>query len=340
MDEEQIRFVVQTASRAPSVHNTQPWRFVATPNGLDVYGDESRWLQQIDPAQRQLHLSCGVAGEFARLAVRSLGRGCVVRNGPLPEESSVLLRLTVGEPQPQTATERRMLEAVGVRHTVRSPYDREPVSVGAFVALQRAATDYGCWLRRIENPGERGVLTVLLDRAEQLEMADPAYRAELARWRSPQVTPTEGIAQSASAGWEDDSLVSDLPLRDFSGVGSAPPDQSGPPPDVTHDTVVVLGTNTDTPQEWLRAGRALAAMLLTLTDDGLVAQPLGPVMDVGSTRDALRRELHVLGFPQLALRVGHGQSVPTSSRRPVEEVLVSHGVRSGHDEPAAGAAAG
>lgn len=340
MDTEQIRFVVRTASQAPSVHNTQPWRFVATPNGLDVYGDEGRWLRQIDPYQRQLHLSCGVAGEFARLAIRSLGRGCVVRTGPLPEEPAVLLRLTVGEQQPQTATERRLLEAVGVRHTVRVPYDREPVSVGSFVALQQAATDHGCWLRRVENPGERGALTMLLDRAEQREMGDPAYRAELARWRSPQARPSEGFTASASGGWEDDSVVSDLPLRDFSGVGSAPRDSSGPPPEVTHDTVVVLGTNTDTPQEWLRAGRALAVLLLTLTDDGLVAQPLGPVTDVGSTRDALRRELHVLGFPQLALRVGHGRAMPTTSRRPIEDVLVCHGVRSGHDEPAAGATDG
>ena len=36
---DQVAFLVATAGRAPSVHNTQPWRFRVRQAGLDVYAD-------------------------------------------------------------------------------------------------------------------------------------------------------------------------------------------------------------------------------------------------------------------------------------------------------------
>ena len=53
------RLTVQTATRAPSVHNSQPWRFTHDPDGLDLYADDPRRLAVLDPTGRQVHLSCG-----------------------------------------------------------------------------------------------------------------------------------------------------------------------------------------------------------------------------------------------------------------------------------------
>src|ERR1700722_15747450 len=46
----QVAFLVETAGRAPSVHNTQPWQFRVRHNGLDLYADRDRRLRAIDPA--------------------------------------------------------------------------------------------------------------------------------------------------------------------------------------------------------------------------------------------------------------------------------------------------
>jgi nitroreductase len=37
-----LRRAVVRATRAPSVHNTQPWRFVLTPDALEVWADWTR----------------------------------------------------------------------------------------------------------------------------------------------------------------------------------------------------------------------------------------------------------------------------------------------------------
>ncbi len=57
------------ATLAPSIHNTQPWRFEVHDGRLDVYADRSRGLPIIDPSGRQLAISCGAAIFAARLAL-------------------------------------------------------------------------------------------------------------------------------------------------------------------------------------------------------------------------------------------------------------------------------
>ncbi len=46
---------------APSVHNSQPWRWTYSARGLDLSTDSSRVLGVIDPTERQMVLSCGAA---------------------------------------------------------------------------------------------------------------------------------------------------------------------------------------------------------------------------------------------------------------------------------------
>src|SRR5687767_12047297 len=45
--------IVATAARAPSVHNTQPWRFRLSGNELEVYAIPSRRLDRVDPQGRR-----------------------------------------------------------------------------------------------------------------------------------------------------------------------------------------------------------------------------------------------------------------------------------------------
>src|SRR3954462_437815 len=122
-DIDTLRTVTQFAGLAPSVHNTQPWRFVAAGgHTLEVRADAARMLSYLDPTSRQLHISCGLAVEFARLAIRSLGHDAVVRLRP-GEDPKRRATTPIGRPLPPTETERRWAEAVPRRYTDRGPYD-------------------------------------------------------------------------------------------------------------------------------------------------------------------------------------------------------------------------
>ena len=65
------RQIVEAAMHAPSVLNTQPWRFSSYQDGLDLWADEARRLPVLDPEGRQLRLSCGGALLHARVVARA-----------------------------------------------------------------------------------------------------------------------------------------------------------------------------------------------------------------------------------------------------------------------------
>ena len=326
MDIEQLRTVTQFAALAPSVHNTQPWQFVANGHSIEVRADVERMLTVLDPTGRQLHVSCGIAVEFARLAVRALGYDCVVRLLPQPDgDPTVLATLTVGHPLATSPSERALIDAIPRRYTDRGPYDATPVPASVLARIRDAAAERGCWLRVLDRAGDRTTAAMLLTEAEEIEAADPAYRDELAAWRRTG-TAVDGVPVRATGGWTPDR-VSDVPLRDFAGGGrhQSPVDTTSPPA-VERDTLVLLGSDDDSPVGWLRTGRSLALVLLLLTDAGLTSQPLGPVIDVPATRSRLQRGLGLLGHPQMLLRIGYGHGVPATGRREVDDLLTTAGV--------------
>jgi hypothetical protein len=325
MNAEELKFVTTFASLAPSVHNTQPWQFVEAGHSLEVRADPSRQLTFLDESARQLHLSCGAAVEFARLAIRALGYSCIVRLAPRADDRLLLATLTLGSRAAVKPEERRLLEAAARRYTDRGPYDERPVPRTVIARMSDAAGEVGCWVRVLDRPGDRLTAAILVQKGEEIEAEDPRYQAELAQWIRDGAAD-DGIPEGALGSWPADR-VPDVPLRDFSGnARHSRPGRAASRPDVERDTLVLLGSESDDRISWLRTGRALAAILLTSTDAGLVSQPLGQVTDIPATRAQLQRGLGLLGHPQLLLRMGYGHGRPSTGRRPVDETLIAGAV--------------
>ena len=60
-DQETFAAAVGDVVRAPSIHNSQPWRFCRTEDGVDVLVDPRRVLPVSDPEGRAARVSCGAA---------------------------------------------------------------------------------------------------------------------------------------------------------------------------------------------------------------------------------------------------------------------------------------
>ena len=88
----QVDYLIATAARAPSVHNTQPWRFRAGHDVIELYADQRRKLR-VDPVGREMLISCGAALFGLRLAVRSLGYLPVVELLPDPARLRLLAQV-------------------------------------------------------------------------------------------------------------------------------------------------------------------------------------------------------------------------------------------------------
>lgn len=318
---------VRRAVLAPSSHNTQPWRFrlrLVPSSGrgpvLELHADRTRALRVVDPDDRALVVSCGAALAFARATLRAAGRDAEVARFPDDGEPDLLATLRAGAPIAPDADDLARDAAVARRHTNRRPFAARAVPDAVLDRLRATVAAEGAWLRVVTAPAEKDAVAELVAAGDRRQAADPAFRRELAAWMHPDRAHTRDGMPTSAFGVPD-VLARPFPwmIRTFDwGDGQAARDRQlarGSP------ALLVLGTRTDAPAEWLRAGEALGTMLLDATAAGLATSYLNQAIEVPALRPVLARALGVAGAPQLVLRLGYGPEVPPTPRRAIADVL-------------------
>jgi nitroreductase len=312
-----------TAGYAPSILNTQPWRWRVLPDRLELYADRGRQLAATDPDGRLLTLSCGAALCHARLALAAEGYGCDVRRLPDAARSDLLAELVVTAHTRADAAAMRMVQAMQVRHTDRRPVSDEPVPPAALDAIAHAVV--GLARLHVLTPEQVFDLAAAAGHAAAVEEEDPQTRAELAYWTSRAGPEGTGLPPDVIPA---DQPRTTVPTRDFGAPGTLP---IGP----GHDRAATYGVlygDDDEPESWLRAGEALSAAWLTAIDHGVSLVPLSAAIEVTLTREALRIVLAGLGQPYIALRLGLADPAhagpPHTPRMPAVQVVDTSAVRS------------
>lgn len=315
-------------TRAPSIHNTQPWQFRIGPGWLQVLADYSRALPVIDPVGRELVLSVGAALMGARLSLAAAGLQTEVKLGPdeaSQPELMATLRVTGTVAIDEAA---RRLDAVAHRRSSnRRQFHPGRLPDDLIEGLSRAAEAEGCWLHLVCDTHERDAITTLAQHAERTQEADPEYRSELQAWTGNEPGRVDGVPASAIRRRSPRSPCrspGEVPVRDFDSTGSG----QLPPPVHAHDydTLFLLGTTHERrPHDWLAAGQALYRILLELTAAGAVAGIASQLVEVPGTREAARRRLGLPGPVQIMLRAGYALPTPPTPRRPLHEVVVAAG---------------
>lgn len=313
-----LRKAAVRASRAPSIHNTQPWRFVLGHDWLDIYTDPSRRLHVLDPYGRQLTLSCGCALFNARVALAAAGFGVTVARFPEPAQPQLAARIGVNRSVPVAVDLAAFDPVIETRQTNRRAFTDEDVPGDIVKLLVDAARNEDAELDSVAGLEDRLALAQLSQLADRQELLDPAYRAELRAWTTDDPYRRDGVAANAvprvDAGAEDD-----VPIRDFDTRGS------GGLPTNTRSSLaqclLLLGAREDNETSWLRAGEALERILLVIAQHGYAASPLTQVIEVAYTNALMRSELRLRMNPQVLLRVGQAPRTPETRRRRLVDVL-------------------
>ncbi|MGF7120579.1 Acg family FMN-binding oxidoreductase [Rhodococcus sp. BE178] len=314
-----IREAVETACRAPSLHNSQPWRWTMSGGRLQLHADGSRSVPVADPIGRQMVISCGAVLHHFAVVISRYGWGAAVER--LPDSRNPMHLATVAfEPLPRSRaadTENRsdaLRTAIAHRRTDRRPF-AAPRPADLVGVDEDLVPRFGASLTMLGEDGPSRMAEAARNSAS-IRHYDPAYHAELYWWAGHRL-PDQGIPGAALPAEGAVPVGREFP------VGTLASPESGP----DRAALAVISTEADTRLDWLRSGEALSHVLLTATSRGLATCPLTHLTEVSASRalvgDAGADAGERFPFPQIVVRIGArpgGDAPPMTGRRPVDEV--------------------
>lgn len=305
------------AGYAPSIHNTQPWRWRQIGKVLDLHLDRSRVLHITDPDTRLATLSCGAALHHARVTLAAQGWRVTVARLPDHADPDHLAQIHIEGRAPLDPPSILHLRTIPLRHTDRRPITGEPVGAVQLTAITAAVSAENTWLHVLTSEQVLD-LAAAADHAQRVEADEPAWQDELAYWTGGTRPTGTGIPDAAIP---DRATRTTVPTRDFGHRGVLP---------VTADhdkaaVFVMLYGRADTPLDWLRAGEAVSAGWLTATQYGVSVMPHSAPIEVLATRQAMRVILASTGYPYLLLRLGRIDPIdpgpPHAPRLPADQTI-------------------
>ena len=313
-----IRDAVRLASRAPSIHNSQPWRWIAVGPAVFLFGNKHRVMRSADSSGREAIISCGVALDHFRVAMAAAGWHTHVDLFPNPNRPDQLASVDFTAADFVTKAQRELADAILRRRTDRLAFG-PPSEWDSFEPVLHSACDDELASVGVLADDLRPRLADASRLTASLRRYDEYYQDELQWWTAP-FRLFEGVPPSALPSESEQQRV-DV-NREFPIYGDA---QRRPGTMRDNAKILVLSTPDDTREDALNCGQVLSRVLLECTVAGLATCTLTHLTEVEASRDIIAALIGNQHIPQVLIRVGTAPPMesppPATPRRPVEDVL-------------------
>ena len=320
--------LVRYAVLAPSTHNTQPWRFEVFDDTIRLFMDETRWLAIADADQRELHISAGCALENLLIAAEHYGYRCNVKLLPDERDHSLMAELLFAEKGAAigAASHRTgLFDFLTLRVTNHRVYDGRPVAQDALRELQSVCAEPGVRLMLLSDPSSRHRIDDLVMRADAVQFADPAFRAELSHWLGQGAFgETWFMAKLSQMAMRLVNMGERMAKRDSAAMMSAP-------------VFGVIVVDEEIPRLQIMAGQMYERVHLMATRLGLSMQPMNQALQqryfkaaltdvLFGTKETPAMAMHQVEAPpapQMLFRLGHSEPEPQHTpRRDLAEIVM------------------
>lgn len=292
--QDRLRFLIRYAVVAPSSHNTQPWRFRVAADRIDVFIDERRWLRIADADQRELHISVGCALENLFVAAEHFGLGHATDY--LPDSANPMHAATIrfrpeGQPSPERPA--RLFPMILVRHTNHGEYDGRPIPPDVVEQLRNCCVEPSVTVFLTADSDLKRQVADLVVRADTIEFADPAFRAELGHWIGQGVFGTSWLmSKIGKLAVTYVNMGASQAKKDSSVLMSSP-------------VLGLISSENNDRVTQIRVGQVYQRLSLLAATDGIWCQPMSQIVQVGEVKNEVAKlQSNPSLLPQHPFRLG------------------------------------
>lgn len=306
--------IIGYAAKAPSGHNTQPWRFSLTDNTISIKPNFDVALPVVDGNNRELYISLGCATENLLIAATHYGYEARIIQCDTTEIKVELAKNS-------KIAKDTLLHQIERRQTNRSVYSGQKIGGEQLAKLQSLSSDI--YFAEIGSP-LADTLTHYIAKGNEIQMSDKAFREELLSWmrfNGNQVSKTgDGLSNKVFGTPSLPGVVAKPIVRQFLKPNTQNKGDMKKIASSSH--LVLFTTKHNTVKEWIDLGQLLQRFCLTATELGIASAYCNQPCEVGSLANELQKMLPINGeYPTLILRIGYADPMPYSPRKKLDEVM-------------------
>ena len=311
--------IASYASKAPSGHNTQPWKFHITDSTITVLPNLDVALPVFDRNNRELFISLGCAVENLCIAASYFGYTTHIIECSI---EAIILELTKNA----LTIEDSLFHQIEKRQTNRNIYNGNKISDGILQQLQSIPKENGIQFYFTEiNTPFANTITQYIMKGNEIQMADIAFKNELLSWMRFNKKQVEATHNGLSYLVFGNPPLPRILARPIVSLFLKPNAQNKSDRKKIDSSshFVVCATQRDTIEEWINLGRTLQRFLLKVTEIGISYAFLNQPCEVAALAFDLREKLPVnKEHPTLIMRIGYAKQIPYSPRKKIETLLV------------------
>ncbi len=316
------RELIDYAAKAPSGHNSQPWKFIVKGNSIAIHPDFSCALPVVDPDHRELFISLGCATQNIIIAATHFGYQCHWQIKQNPQGSHFIV--TTFDESPAVAKE-KLFAFIDKRQTNRSVYNGKSVNNKIIAGLQTLTDDKRIGIYTFPN-GEADFQTLkaAILEGNAIQMNDAKFKKELLAWirfNQSEVNKLQnGLTYKVMGAPAMPKFIGKAIVKSF--LTPAKQNKTDTKKIDSSSHFVLLTTTNNSVQEWIALGMTLQKLLLRLSELGIACAYLNPPCELKALAAQLQKQLPINGeYPSILLRIGYAEAVPFSPRKAIDKVI-------------------
>ncbi|WP_300702627.1 nitroreductase [Bacteroides sp.] len=311
--------IVRLASKAPSGHNTQPWRFRISDDEITILPNYKVALPVVDPDNRELFISLGCAVENLFIASEHLGYKAQI-NSCYPK------RITINLIRASGIQDNPLFAQIEKRQTNRDLYNGKRISEETLEKIKsiRKETKVQLYIFEKENAIAQTIKEYIKE-GNKIQMNDKPFKTELLSWmrfNTKQVERTQdGLSYQVFGSPALPQCIAKPIVSMF--LKPNPQNKSDIKKIDSSSHLVVFTACANTFKEWINSGRTLQRFLLKLTEEGISCAFMNQPCEVETLVPKLQSALSVNAeYPTILLRIGYAKPAPYSPRKEIEKILI------------------
>lgn len=319
----EIEKILEYATKAPSGHNTQPWKFLIKKDEIQIHPDFNRALPIVDPDNHALYISLGCAVENAVLAAKNYGFSSnieIAKNNEGADFIAIKLR------KDKTVEFDELFNYIDNRQVTRNEYSSSTVP-SEDVKILLESTDFeGVHVLVFTDSKAISELEPFIIEGSNLQFQNKDFVNELVSWirfsKKEVEQKCDGIWHASMGMPSAGRMVGNIIMKKFV---SAKSEAKRWKKQIKASAGFVLFTaEKNDVEHWVNLGRAFQRFGLTTSKLNINHAHVNMPCEELSVRKKVAAHFKLKNeHPLLLIRFGYSEKMPYSFRRSLHETVIN-----------------